>query len=195
MKPLSQFTIALARVANLLGVNVQAGPFGSVSHADVERKYGPTGAHLTGSEVELDDILILGSVTDPETTGGRLVTWDLPASSSEAFEWLLIAKVRAAHVYIASPGNLDLTQLGPRKGEPAGVYRVERIEPVPPTCRRWYDPSFQAEIFDENRQHAILNGPPGTGCFTYQYEGPLESFKYNTVAYYYRDQEFGKKNY
>jgi hypothetical protein len=133
-------------------------------------------------------------VKDPTTTNGNLV----PDSSAYTNfgggieGWMTRTGLRRVDVnMMAALAPLDHFRLGPRQGEPSGVYAFERLQAGDPRCADY-------ERTTATRAARLpAYGPliPGPDCVGFRFLGPPEPGAYEYVIYNYGDDRALRAGY
>ena len=153
-------------------------------------------SHWIGQPQKIEDIIILGHIEDPATTGGELKIQSGDWGPNEVL--FRTDYPRRVSVYISRPsGRLDSWL--PKSGDPAGEYVFELRDVGDPRCDG-YERSFKAWTDEWRPSHASHGLPrpervvPGK-CLAWRYEGALNLKKPGRfVFYHYYDESYSNRN-
>jgi hypothetical protein len=130
------------------------------------------------SPPKLDDLLLVGQVEDPSTTGGVIVPrGGYGFASADAIIWMRRAATNKVFVFMrpstARPTPTSAALSGPYLGDPEGVYEWDLVPLESAACAPY------RELYHQRRARLARAGlinlmpPEPSECVAYTYRGPL----------------------
>jgi len=165
---------------------------GGLTKSDLEAIYGRIEPHWIGPVRPIRDVLELGFVQDPATTGGQIV----PVGEGNLGEprWLSQVGLDHVRVFIRPTGPTENTwNFGPKIGSSTGVYLFQVHDADDARCAEYNDAMIEAARFN-SRFHAHLSPPVQAGkCITYSYEGQLNIKSNQWIHIYWFDESLKRR--
>jgi hypothetical protein len=172
----------------------EAGQFNRVKK-EIQQRCAEDGVGWWREPIQaLQRVVLLGGIDDPATTRGELRPSLANSDLGGGLEvWLEGTPLQAIDLYIVpriGAGNDRL--VGPKIGEPEGVYRFEKLKAGDPRC----------EVYDKasrvRRESRPSYGPilaDTTACVSFRYIGAFNRRAYDHIEYSYLDQAALRRGY
>lgn len=125
------------------------------------------GAHWLMAHGPITNLIYIGAIWDPATTGGRLVPIgdrDGYSAHSDTFAWKALPGIQYVDAPVTTmrdaPPHPEM-YFGPVTGQPTGLYRYRFVTDTAPECDAW-------------RRHPTQIQWPGRQCEAFAYAGPFD---------------------